>query len=277
MMTPIIHGTAEDAWSALAREIISKGHDIAPRDQPTLEVLSAHAAFEMGYPVITSQSRKMSYTGMAAEALWIAGGSDRLADIEPWLPRYAEFSDDGVTLWGAYGPRIDSQMDSVVKKLVADRSTRQAVLTTWRPNPSPTRDVPCTIGFTFQIRGARLHCHVHMRSSDVYLGFPYDAFAFTMVAAKVATMVNQRFLETGADLVGLGALFYTADSCHVYKRDIDALKKAAFLDRQRRTADPIPDHLIAKGHLGWADIKASLLHCRGDVRIQDVPWRIRPY
>jgi len=67
------------------------------------------------------------------EALWYIAGSDKLEFIEYYVRRYREFSDDKVTLYGAYGPRLFrmrriNQLANVTRKLRDETDTRQAVV-----------------------------------------------------------------------------------------------------------------------------------------------------
>ena len=75
---------------------------------------------------------------MAAEALWILSGDNKVETIAPYNKNIKQFSDDGIIFQGAYGPRIISQLDYVIESLRKDRESRQAVLTIWNPNPKPS-------------------------------------------------------------------------------------------------------------------------------------------
>lgn len=193
------------------------GKSCAPRGKPTREVLHKTCVVDMREPVVMVPRRHLSYTFMAAEAYWILSGDDRVATIAPYLPRLAEFSDDGETFYGAYGPRIAAQLDYVVAKLRQDPDTRQAGLTIWRENPPATKDVPCTVAIFFSIREDLLNAHVFMRSSDVWLGLPYDVFNFSVLAHLVCARLN----EGVNDVVAPGTLHLTAASCHLYEANVE--------------------------------------------------------
>lgn len=183
---------------------------------PTVTVVDPY------YPLVSIVDRRLNYKFAAAEALWIVEGRDDLAYLTAFNKNMAQFSDDGLTLAGAYGPRINAQLDYVVYKLLEDRDSRQAVLTIWERNPQPSRDIPCTVAMSFMLRGKRLYCSVFMRSSDVYLGLPYDMFSFSMVMRRVLSEYVKR-----ADRIGhgylLGELYIFAASSHLYDRDIAML------------------------------------------------------
>lgn len=211
-------GSATKQWLHLIRSIMDYGFETAPRGLATLEIPHATTHVDMRYPVVALAERKLNYRFMAAEALWILDGSEELAEIAPWNHRMADYSDNGKTLWGAYGPRVAAQLDYVVQTLKDDVQSRQAVMVLWRPEiryerlafRKVSKDVPCTVALTFRIRGGKLDCHAFMRSNDAWLGWPYDVFTFTMIAATVAVQLQDYGLE-------LGALYHTAASSHLYK------------------------------------------------------------
>lgn len=214
-----VYPNATEAWLTLVDRALG-GSAIAPRGLESREVINSSAAFDLNEPVLACAARKPSYRLMAGEALWILSGSNRLADVTPYNKRMVEFSDDGETLWGAYGPRYVEQKLHVVNALARDPSTRQAVLTPWRPNPPATKDVPCTISLNFLYRNSELHLVANMRSSDVWLGVPYDMFAFAMIAVDVLCAV--RALNPGAFAEArLGAMVFNAASSHVYATNYD--------------------------------------------------------
>jgi thymidylate synthase len=51
------------------------------------------------------------------------------------------FSDDGITFFGAYGPKIITQTSYIVNTLCNDQDSRQAVLSIWRENPKSSADI----------------------------------------------------------------------------------------------------------------------------------------
>lgn len=224
--------SATTAWHSLLAALLSDGRAVAPRGQATVEVLHhVSLTVDLRRPVVTDPARRLNYRFMAAEALWIAAGRDDLAPLTAVNPKMADFSDDGRTLAGAYGPRIRPQVPYVVDCLVRDRDTRQAALTIWTPSPGPSKDVPCTIAMVFSIRERRLYQHVFMRSSDAWLGIPYDIFSFSLLAAEVACRYNIRPVVVRP--IGLGHLTITCTSSHLYEQHFEAARSivANALDR----------------------------------------------
>ena len=69
----------------------------------------------------------------------------------------------------------------------------------------------------FLIRQDTIHAVVNMRSSDLWLGLPYDVFNFTMLAVVVAKELQVPYL---------GEIVYNVGSSHIYE---DNAKDAALL------------------------------------------------
>lgn len=203
-------------WLTLLQDIRDLGALTEPRGQRTLELPQHTIVVDMRRPVLTFPPRKLSYKFMAAEAYWILSGDDRVETIAPYNPNIAQFSDDGKTFFGAYGPKISDQMEYVLDKLTSDPDTRQAGLTIWRESPPATKDVPCTVAMFFNRRQGKLNAHVFMRSSDAWLGVPYDVFNFSMVAHSICARLWQREV-----VVSPGKLYLTMASSHLYERNWD--------------------------------------------------------
>lgn len=210
----------DHAWHEALHDTLRFGQLVAPRGLATKELPQRTLTVSMRQPVLRTAARKLNYRFMAAEAYWILSGDDRVATIVPYNERLAAFSDDGERFFGAYGPKIVAQLPYVVAKLTADPLSRQAGLTTWRESPPATKDVPCTVAMFFSIRGQLLHSHVFMRSSDLWLGVPYDIFNFSMLGHLVCCLLNKtRELDS---LVSPGTLHLTAASSHLYETNWEA-------------------------------------------------------
>lgn len=158
--------------------------------RPTTLILES-----VDFPFVVSDVRKPNYKFGLLEAAWMIMGSDSATIFEGVNPKMVEYSDDGVTLFGAYGPRLEDQMDGVLESIRRDPNTRQAVITTWIPfEKTPplreTKDTPCTVAWHFQHRDGRLNLTVFMRSNDVWMGLPYDILSFTSVQRVVAALLG---------------------------------------------------------------------------------------
>lgn len=159
--------------------------------------------------VLDSPVRNLNHRFVVAEWLWIVFGMNRLDVLTKYNKKMAEFSDDGKTLAGAYGPRLLPQVQYLIDALRSDPWTRQAVATIWTPNPRPSRDIPCTVAVQLLIRDNQLNGIFTMRSSDSWIGLPIDIFAFSQIINMIAGMLGVR----------PGWLQINAGSSHVYEKD----------------------------------------------------------
>lgn len=209
--------TANDEWFRTLGLILKHKDAVSPRDKKTLEILNHSTCVDMTNCVLTYIQRDIGYKFMAAEAAFILTGRNTVGMISRYSDLIEQFSDDGYFFAGAYGPMLIDQFTYVVDELINDHNTRQAVATIWRQNPRPSKDIPCTISAQFMIRENKLHCFDTMRSSDVWLGWPYDIFNFSMCSAFISLLYK---LRTGHALP-LGNLYLTAASQHLYETDYE--------------------------------------------------------
>jgi len=209
-------------WLETLEKTLAKGKEVSPRGRKTLELPQHTVEVDARRPVLMIPERKLSYQFMAAEAYWILTGDNRVETIEPWNKHITKFSDDGKVFAGAYGPKVVEQLNYVVKALAKDSDTRQAVMTIWRPNPPPSKDIPCTVALDFKMRGAQLNCHAFMRSSDQWLGLPYDVFNFSMLTHLVCGLYHANGTRPAIEP---GTLYLTAASSHLYEEQWEDARK----------------------------------------------------
>lgn len=261
-----------EVWIDTLDDLMNNGRFVSPRGKMTRELPQRTIEVDMRRPVLTVPARKLSYQFMAAEAYWILTGDDRVDSIAPYNKNISNFSDDGEKFFGAYGPKILDQLDYVAAKLVADPGSRQAGLTIWRENPPETKDVPCTVAIFFSIRGTQLNCHVFMRSSDAWLGVPYDVFNFSMLSHLVCCMVNTKTWELNANsteeriLYTPGTLYLTAASSHIYAEHFEAAQSPAI--RKWEHQHPTPHQMFTKATV----LYATLQHLRDSKPGDTIRW-----
>ena len=208
---------ANEAWEAQIRRLLNppvstRYFDSAPRGINCREIIGDSVTFDMKYPVVDNPKRKLSYDFMKAEARWIVAGSNDLSFHPEIYKKLLPYSDNGYTMAGAYGPMIMQQRDYVVDQLKKE-DTRQAALTIWKPNPAPSRDIPCTLAMQFLIRENFIYTIVSMRSSDAWMGLPYDMYSFTAVTRHIAELVDPGLL--------LASCTINMGSSHLYQYNWD--------------------------------------------------------
>ena len=215
-----VNGTA--AWLHALLVIHQQGSKVAPRGKDCKELTCYQTMpINMHDPLVLEKTRNIGYKFMFAEAWWILTGQNAVATIAPYSKEIRQFSNDGLHFDGAYGPRVVDQLRYVIDALHKDQDTRQAVMTIWRQNPRESKDIPCTVALQFYIRDGELNCHAFMRSSDVWLGLPYDMFNFSAIAWYIFLELQRR----SARVLRLGNLTITATSMHLYAWNDKAAEK----------------------------------------------------
>lgn len=214
----IIGNSISDAWMQLlltlkyANKVNPRGIECREEQGLSIRVL------DMRQNILVHHKRKLNYRFMVAEWLWIAAARDDVASLARFNSKIAAFSDDGKIFAGAYGPRLAPQWFWAYKKLIADPDTRQAVVSIWTPTPAGSKDIPCTLSMQFLRRVGQLNCVVTMRSSDAWLGIPYDFFSFSMLANSFAGELG---LVPGWLQINIG-------SSHLYATDYEKANAVVF-------------------------------------------------
>lgn len=150
------------------------------------------------------------------ESLWMLMGRNDLAGPQRYVKTFGQFSDDGVTLHGAYGYRwrqafgymveIDhggqrlewesfDQLNTIAEQLKKNPNDRRCVLQMWdaRLDLGKTgKDLPCNDTATFQIgTDGRLHLVVFCRSNDIIWGaYGANAVHFSFLLEYMANWIG---------------------------------------------------------------------------------------
>lgn len=200
-------------------------------------------------------ARKFTPGFPRALALWIMNGSESLDWILRYNSRGADLSDDGKTLYGAYGMRIHKygQFRESLRKLRDDPSTRRAAWTIYYPDDSTSesRDIPCTFAVQLFNRGGELDMAVHMRSQSAVMVMPYDVHSFMFIQEYIAT-------ELGLEL---GQYYHSCGSLHYYDSEVPMLTK--ILDDYRN--DEYPGVCAPQSTVKSAPADDVMPYHRGDV------------
>ena len=89
------------------------------------------------------------------------------------------------------------QLALALNELKNNPTNRQLFISAWDPRsdglggPQP-KNIPCPVGFTVSRFQDDLHMSVFVRSSDVFVGLPYDVMAYSLTADAIAATVGLR-------------------------------------------------------------------------------------
>lgn len=242
-----------ELWLDMLQTIGKRGLRTFVRGRYMRELFNVTYEYHATEPIITVRERKLNYKFMAAEADWIIMGDDRVETIAKYNVNIVRFAPLGDRFYGAYGPKFVDQLDYVVDTLMNDRSSRQACMTFWTPNPPPNVDIACNDHLTFYIREGLLFLSVTARSKDAWMGLPYDVFSFSMMLHKVACELNKRRPE----MVEIGTITFLDVNVHLYEDDVPAVEALLELGSYDAPEARVPSHLVLNER-GWPQLLAWL-------------------
>lgn len=286
---------ASDSTEALPKmlALLDRGKEVGSRNGKVVEQM--HVGVTLTNPTPTKElrvpGRKPNLAAQIAETMWVLAGRNDIEFLSHYLPRAADFSDDGVTWRGGYGPRIRNwrgysgnndvspgvdQWKYVIDTLQADPTSRRAIINLWDPaiDTTPGKDLPCNDWLSFSIRGNSLDLHVAVRSNDVMWGW-----------SGINHFEWATLLEITAGLLGVdpGALHFSITSLHMYEPHF--LKASAIMNASGTspTVLPSPAFWLPVGNRDlrsvdalfeeWFEIEAKIRH--GGGRYGGAGWEAR--
>lgn len=234
----VVADSLDDLLARVYKQLMKRGTRIVPTKGPAREIYGV--LLKLSSPRVRlsrTESRGILFSCLG-ELLWTLAGSNALDFIEHYIPEYRKFSDDDLTIFGAYGPRMfgrrpNDQLARVISLLRSKPDSRQAVVQLFDRSDTLKlhKDIPCTCTLQFAIRDKRLHMLTSMRSNDAWLGLPHDVFAFTMIQELVARSLG----------IELGEYRHAVGSLHLY--ECNEAKAVRYLEegwQLRRSMQPMP-------------------------------------
>ncbi len=141
------------------------------------------------------------------------------------------------------------QLAYVEHLLKSDPFSRRIMMNYWNPSDfSKTALLPCHLGIQFYVEEKDnikyLSGHFNMRSSDYFLGLPFNIASYTIlvyILAKKCNMVPKELIYTGGDT-------------HIYLNHIDSIKT-----QLTRIPRPFPVLVVADSvkNKDWSDITSE--------------------
>jgi len=173
--------------------------------------------------ILTLPFRKPSLRYMAGEVSCYM--QETRSDQFGWYSRlWSDLDVDG-EVQSNYGRKIFetdfdgvgiSRFDYALAQLAANRCTKNAIvmLKDHRDlRKGYDKDRSCAMSQLFYIEGDRLYQDIQLRSSDMWLGLPYDIFWFSLVQQRMVSKLQYKYpwLKTGP-------IMFQAATLHVYKK-----------------------------------------------------------
>ena len=220
---------ANEALRVLSKDILDTGKTRSSRNGEMRELLmQSFTIIRPDNRYITLTGRNVSLPAQIAETMWILAGRNDIKWLSNYLPRAKDFSDDGLTWRGGYGPRIrnigivEDPLENVVAMLKEDPDTRRAVISIYNTDDDlavDSNDIPCNNWLHFIIRDGRLHLNVATRSNDLFWGWSgINQFEWSALLEIVAGLVG----------VEVGHITYNITSLHLYEHHYERAAKLRY-------------------------------------------------
>lgn len=210
-----------EAYRGLLLELMNRSvEEVNSRTQTRIKMLQGAHSFKLdltnGRLPIAGNRAYFPHVA-AAETAWQFMGTQDPTFILKHAPKlWSKFVEDG-ELKTAYGYRWRKafgrdQLMQAVDCLENDPTNRQLWVQAWDPTndglggPQP-KNIPCPIGFSVSRFRDDVHMSVFVRSSDVFVGLPYDVMAYTLTLDAIAATVGCR----------PGTLHFTLAHPHLYE------------------------------------------------------------
>lgn len=209
----------------LLHELLSSTEELNKRTGTQVKVLRGGASFRLDLSdrtLPTIGTRKTYPATAAAEIAWFLSGSNDLT----WLRKYSSIwdmfvEDDDRTVQSAYGYRWRrhfgrDQIVAAIGTLSKDPTNRRVWVSAWDPAEDGLgmpnqKNVPCPVGFSLTITDGELHSTLAIRSSDVFVGLPYDVMGHALLMDALAAQLE----------VSVGVMQVSIAHAHLYESHWD--------------------------------------------------------
>lgn len=244
----LVRDNQENNYLNILRNILSEGDLRQTRNSETLSVFNKNLQFNLdkGFPLITS--KKMFFKGIVEEFLFFIRGETDTKLLEEkginiwkgntskeFLEKKGLNYSEGLMgpnygyQWrhfnAEYNPLSGKPMDKlgidqlhkIVEEIKNDPSSRRILLTSFNPEQVEQCVLyPChTVIAQFYVRDTFLDLFVYIRSSDLFLGLPFNIASSALLLTMISMITSKK----------PGMLYITLGDAHIYKSHIDSVKE----------------------------------------------------
>lgn len=234
----------EEGYLEILKDVLKNGQEINTRNGITISNFGYLLKFNNinNFPLLTT--KRVYFKGVLEELLWFLKGSSNTdylqqKNIHIWdgnssreyldangFENYKEGELGPVYgwQWRSYGKKYNKfgdetgvdQIKYVLEELLKSNNSRRAVLNAW--NPSQLNEMalpPCHMMYNFYKNNDGLSCLMTMRSSDLFLGLP-----FNIASTALLTSIIAKVLHLNVNNIALSLC-----DAHIYKEHINAVNE----------------------------------------------------
>ncbi len=219
---------SEYEYLKLLVEILKNG-----QSKPTRGIHSIKSIFgyqlrfdlRQGFPLLTT--KKMPFKILLHELLWFVSGDSNIKYLQDHKIHYwDEFADKNLNLGPVYGVQwrrwkdqhgkeID-QLQWAIDQIKNNPHSKAILVSAWNAGDlEEMRLPPCHTMFQFDVTKGKLRMQLYQRSSDVFLGLPFNIAQYAMLLHMVAHLTG---LEARELIISIG-------NAHLYQNQIEPAKE----------------------------------------------------
>jgi len=166
-----------------------------------------------GFPLLTT--KKLHFKSIANELIWFLSGNTNVAwlkenGVSIWNEWATESGDLGPvygkqwTAWPTKDGESINQIDYVINTLRTNPNSRRILFHGWNPEYLPDESAspqdnarngrmalpPCHLLYQFYVANGRLSSQLYIRSSDSFLGLPYNIASLALLTHMLAQQAD---------------------------------------------------------------------------------------
>jgi thymidylate synthase len=218
----------EYQYLKLLAEILKNGKTKPSRGiHPIKSIFGYQMKFDLryGFPLLTT--KKMPFKTLTNELLWFVSGSSNIKALQDNNIHYWDsFADKDLNLGPVYGVQwrhwqnphggeID-QLAWAIDQIKNNPNSKAIIVSAWNPaDLDEMRLPPCHTIFHFDVTKGKLRMLLYQRSSDVFLGLPFNIAQYALLLEMVAKITG---LEARELVVSIG-------NAHLYTNQIEPAKE----------------------------------------------------
>lgn len=249
-------GHPEYEYLRLLAEILKEGKTKPTRGIHSIKsIFGYQMRFDMrhGFPLLTT--KKMPFNILLHELFWFISGSSEVDylhehKIKYWDDFLHEGSNDLGRVYGVQwrhwkrpdGSEFD-QLAWAIGQIKTNPNSKAIIVNAWNAGElEEMRLPPCHTMFQFDVTKGKLRMQLYQRSSDVFLGLPFNIAQYAMLLHMVAKITG---LEARELIISIG-------NAHLYANHLDQAK-----EQLKRTPTAFPKLTITGSQKDIDSFKAE--------------------
>lgn len=214
-------------YLALLKKILNDGDFKEDRTGTgTKSIFGYQMRFDLskGFPLLTT--KKLHLKSIIHELLWFLNGNTNIKylndnGVKIWNEWANEDGDLGHIYgyqwrsWPDYNGGFVDQITEAINTIKNNPDSRRIIVSAWNVADIPNMNLPpCHAFFQFYVVNGKLSLQLYQRSSDIFLGVPFNIASYSLLLMMFAQV-------TGLEL---GEFIWTSGDTHIYKNHFEQVK-----------------------------------------------------